>query len=106
MRQAFAWWSFAYGREPTEAEALLRAAADIGFTGVEMLPEPLWHAAANAGLEVVTLTGHDLDVGFNDPANHAGVSQTASKTIDTACAGEVPYVIVHLLQPSVMIWHV
>jgi hydroxypyruvate isomerase len=94
LRQAFAWWSFAYGREPTEAEALLRAAADIGFDGVEMLPEPLWRAAADAGLEVVTQTGHDLDVGFNDPSNHAGVSQTVSNMIDAASAGNVPYVIV------------
>ncbi len=94
MRQAFVWWSFAYGREPTEAEALLRTAADIGFDGVEMLPESLWRAAADAGLEVVTLTGHDLDVGFNDPANHAAVSQTVSNMIDAAAAGKVPYVIV------------
>ncbi len=94
MRQAFAWWSFAYGREASEAEALLRAAADIGFDGVEMLPEPLWGAAADAGLEVVTLTGHDLDVGFNDPSNHATVSRAVSGMIDGAASAHVPCVIV------------
>jgi len=94
LRQAFAWWSFAHGRAAAEAEALLRSAADIGFDGVEMLPEPLWRAAGDAGLEVVTLTGHDLDVGFNDPANHSAVSKQVTKMIDTASVGRVPCVIV------------
>ncbi len=88
MRQAFAWWSFSYGRDASEAESLLRIAADIGFDGVEMLPEPLWGAAADAGLEVVTLTGHDLDVGFNDPANHSSVSRAVSSMIDDAASAQ------------------
>ena len=94
MRQAFAWWSFSYGRETSGAEALLRAAADIGYAGVEMLPESLWGAAADAGLEVVTLTGHDLNVGFNDPANHSAVSRAATEVVDCAASARVPYVIV------------
>ena len=94
MRQSFAWWSFAYGREPAEAEALLHTVADIGYAGVEMLPEPLWGAAEKAGLALVTLTGHDLDVGFNDPANHLAVSRAVSGTIDSAARANAPYVIV------------
>jgi hydroxypyruvate isomerase len=94
LRQAFAWWSFSYGRDASEAESLLRIAADIGFDGVEMLPEPLWGAAADAGLAVVTLTGHDLDVGFNDPANHSTVSRAVSSMIDDAASAHIPNVIV------------
>ena len=94
LRQSFAWWSFAHGREPAEAEALLRTAAEIGYAGVEMLPESLWGVAADAGLAVVTLTGHDLDVGFNDPANHPVVSRAVSDMIDNAARAAAPFVIV------------
>jgi len=94
MRQAFAWWSFAHGREPEDAERLLHAAAAIGYAGVEMLPEPLWGAAADAGLALVTLTGHDLDVGFNDPANHPAVSRAVTNVVDSAARAQVPFVIV------------
>ena len=59
-----------------------------------MLPEPLWGAAADAGLEVVTLTGHDLDVGFNDPANHSTVSRAVSRMIDDAASASIANVIV------------
>src|SRR4029453_16415814 len=62
--------------------------------GVEMLPEPLWGAAADAGLQVVTLTGHDLDVGFNDPANHSTVSRAVSNMIDDAASAHITNVIV------------
>ena len=48
IRQSFAWWSFTMGRD-VEPAALLRAAAKAGARGVEMLPEPLWPIARDAG---------------------------------------------------------
>ena len=80
MRQSFAWWSFTLGRE-VEPAALLRDAAAAGAQGVEMLPEALWPVARDAGLSLVTLTGHALERGFNDPALHASLADEVRRNI-------------------------
>ncbi len=94
MRQSFAWWSFSVGLEPAGGPLLLERAAAIGFEGVEMLPEELWPAARAAGLELVTLTGHEIEVGFNDPANHRAVGDEVRRSIEQAAAAGIPFVIV------------
>ena len=93
MRQSFAWWSFTLGRE-VEPAALLRDAAAAGAQGVEMLPEALWPVARDAGLSLVTLTGHALERGFNDPALHASLADEVRRNIDAAARGGVEAVIV------------
>jgi len=93
MRQSFAWWSFTHGRE-VEPKAFLRAAAAAGAGGVEMLPEPLWPVAKDVGLSVVTVTGHALEHGFNDPARHAALRDEVRGKIDAAAAGKAEAVIV------------
>ena len=93
MRQSFAWWSFTLGRE-VEHATLLREAAAAGAQGVEMLPEALWPVARDAGLALVTLTGHTLERGFNDPALHAGLADEVRRNIDAAARGGVEAVIV------------
>jgi hydroxypyruvate isomerase len=95
MRQCFAWWSFTHGRDNLDAAALLRAAAAIGYGGVEMLPQPLWPLAREAGLTLVTMTGHDpIPVGFNDPANHANLREGVRRSIEAAVAANVSALIV------------
>lgn len=94
MKQSFAWWAFTMGASEAEQLALLRAAADIGYGGAEMVPEELWGAAQDAGLQIVTMTGHDIEEGFNDLSNHDELSARVSAAISTAAAGGVPYVIV------------
>ncbi|MCF8504953.1 MAG: TIM barrel protein [Caulobacter sp.] len=93
IRQSFAWWSFTAGREVDPA-TLLREAAAAGARGVEMLPEALWPVAKDAGLSIVTLTGHTLERGFNDPTLHAALSDEVRRNIDTAAAGGCEAVIV------------
>jgi hydroxypyruvate isomerase len=93
IRQSFAWWSFTAGRE-VEPAALLREAAAAGAMGVEMLPEPLWPVARDAGLSLVTLTGHTLERGFNDRSLHAALRDEVRRNIDSAAAGGVEAVIV------------
>jgi hydroxypyruvate isomerase len=92
MRQSFAWWSFTHERE-IEPRALLRAAADAGARGVEMLPESLWPVARDEGLSLVTISGHALEQGFNDPSRHAELIDGVRRQIDLA-AGQVEAVIV------------
>lgn len=93
MRQSFAWWSFTLGRD-VEPETLLREAATAGAQGVEMLPEALWPVAKDAGLSLVTLTGHTLEHGFNDPTLHPALVDEVRRNIDTAAAGGCEAVIV------------
>lgn len=54
----------------TDPPKLLADAAAIGLQGVEMLTPDLYPVARDVGLELVSTTGHDLDAGFNNPANH------------------------------------
>jgi hydroxypyruvate isomerase len=93
IRQSFAWWSFTAGRE-IEPEPFLRAAAEAGAQGVEMLPQPLWPMARDLGLTVVTVTGHKLEEGFNDPSRHAALRDEVREKIDAAAAGGAEAVIV------------
>lgn len=93
MKQSFAWWAFTHGRE-VEPGAFLRAAAEAGAQGVEMLPEPLWPLAHGQGLTLVTMTGHALEQGFNDPSRHDALAEEVRRKIDAAAAGRVEAVIV------------
>lgn len=93
MRQSFAWWSFTHGRD-VEPRSFLRDAAGTGAQGVEMLPEDLWPVARDLGLSLVTMSGHTLEVGFNDPTRHDALRQEVFRKIDSAAAGGVDAVIV------------
>jgi hydroxypyruvate isomerase len=93
MRQSFAWWSFTLGRD-VEPATLLREAAAAGVQGVEMLPVALWPVARDAGLSLVTLTGHELERGFNDRTRHGALLDEVRRNIDSAAAGGVEAVIV------------
>lgn len=93
MRQSFAWWSFTHGRN-VEPRSFLRDAASAGAQGVEMLPDELWPVARDLGLSLVTISGHALEVGFNDPARHAALREEVNRKIDSAAAGSVDAVIV------------
>ena len=94
MRQSFAWWSFTAKRRPEDPVRFLRDAAKAGAAGVEMLPPKWWPAARDAGLALVTLTGHSIEEGFNDRRNHASVGNTVRHAIELAASGGVTGVIV------------
>lgn len=94
MRQSFAWWAFSLGAAELDAPAFLGSAREIGIEGVEMLPDALWPVAADVGIEHVTITGHDIEVGFNDQANHAMLSDRVAERIDAAAENHIPMVIV------------
>ena len=93
MRQSFAWWSFTMGRD-IDTAAFLREAAAAGAQGVEMLPEADWPIARDLGLSIVTVTGHKLEEGFNDPARHAGIQTEVRHKIDAAAEGRAEAIIV------------
>jgi hydroxypyruvate isomerase len=94
LRQSFAWWSFRMTKNARDDRQLLQDAAAIGVRGVEMLPAELYPVARDAGLELVAMTGYDIDVGFNDRSHHAAVGDRVRRAIEHAHAEGVGAVIV------------
>lgn len=93
LRQSFSLWSFA-GRG-VESPDLLRAAAKIGYAGVELLPPDLWGAARGAGLRVVAHLGHEsIGSGLNDPDQHARIIAEINSALALAARHGVPNLIV------------
>lgn len=82
-RQSFAWWSF--DEAPVRVPDLLGEAAAIGFRGVDFLPEELWPRAKDLGLDLVIVDGHEsIDIGFNDPAQHADLFSQVRRALEAA----------------------
>ena len=75
-----------------ETLELLHAAADIGYQGVEMVPESLWTAVFDAGMQVATITDGARG-GWNDPANHARCCDELAAALEVAKQHHIPVVI-------------
>ncbi len=92
MRQSFAWWSFkSRFADPLD---LLKAAADIGYDGVELLPQELWPAAKSFGLSIVVQTGHGpIHQGFTQREEHPRIVAAVRAKIDEAVANKIPMLI-------------
>ncbi|PTY04197.1 xylose isomerase [Verrucomicrobia bacterium LW23] len=86
-------WSF--GRNSnTPAQELLREAARIGYSGVEMLDEASWPMAIDCGLQVVTTKGHDsLRDGLNRRENRNRIVDELLDRIAKAKKWSVPVLI-------------
>src|SRR5690606_35708270 len=93
LKQGFAWWSFA--TDAQSAASLLEAAATVGYTGVDFLPQELWPRARDLGLDPIIIDGHmPLESGFNNPACHAVLSSQVRTGIALAAAERIPLVAV------------
>ncbi len=92
IRQSFSWNGFAQtGIGP---DTLISGAAEIGFGGIEMAPKEHWPALRNAGLTMVSITGHRLaGGGLNDPAAFQEVERSILAALDDAIEWGIPYVI-------------
>jgi hydroxypyruvate isomerase len=68
MRQSFSWWCFE--NRGIEPDAILAAAAKIGYEGVDLIGEPLWPLVKKHGLKLAALNGHGtLSDGLNKAEN-------------------------------------
>lgn len=93
LKQSFSWWSFdGRGRTPL---ALLGAAREIGYAGVELIPRDLWDMAQDAGLPIIAHQGHSsIDSGLNDPRQHARIAGEIEEALSLAVQYAVPNLIV------------
>jgi hydroxypyruvate isomerase len=79
----------------TTPEELIKAAADIGFSSVEMLPEELWPIVKAAGLDIAIVSGHQsLRDGLNKRSNHDRIEGELTESIRRAARNGIPALIV------------
>lgn len=97
LKQSFSWWSFAggIGEDRAAAEALVAAAAQIGYAGVEMPPEWLWPTIQAHGMAIPTIVGHpSIADGMNRAANHERIAGEIATNLEKATANGIPNLIV------------
>jgi hydroxypyruvate isomerase len=93
LRQAVSWWCYENsGIAPAE---LMRTIAEIGYTGLELLPPEYFQLAADHKLSIVTIGGHGpLEVGLNKPENLAEIESQLRERLALAQQWHIPNLIV------------
>jgi hydroxypyruvate isomerase len=92
LRQSFSWWCF-QGRGVESAD-LLRGAAKIGYTGVDLAGEELWPAITDAGLRISAASGHGtIGEGLNRRDQAARIEKELRLKIDLAVQWKIPVLI-------------
>lgn len=92
IRQSFAWWCVANrAGDPPE---FLRAAKEIGYEAVELIPHHLWDAAREAGLVIAAEGAGPLEQGWNRKENHASLLQEIANKLELAVEYQIPNLIV------------
>ncbi|MDR1191465.1 MAG: TIM barrel protein [Verrucomicrobiales bacterium] len=92
LRQSFSWWCFVNrGLAPEE---LLRAAARIGYAGVELIDEALWPLARRHGLGIVSANGHQsIENGLNRREHATRIEAELRANIQQAARWNIPVLI-------------
>jgi hydroxypyruvate isomerase len=91
-KAALTWWSFV--DRGVEAGELIRAAASVGYDGIEIADEEYWPAIADAGLAIASHRGHaTLESGLNAVANHDRIERELLANIELAEAWGKPVLI-------------
>ena len=93
IKQSIAWWCYE-GSELT-LEQLVRLAAEIGYSGIELVEQRYWQHIKDHGLEIVTLKGQAaIEQGFNRREHHADLEREVLASIALAAQWGIPNVIV------------
>jgi len=92
IRQSFSWWCVA--GQAKDPEKFLRAAKQIGYEAVELIPRELWDIARQAGLLIATYGVGPIDQGFNRRENHAALEDEFKGTLELAVRYQIPNLIV------------
>ena len=91
LRQSAAWWCFSPLLEPL---TLVKAAAEIGYAGLDFVPEIHWPLVRDHGLIVSCMQGHrSLEHGLNDPLNHDRIARELEDSIRLAERSGIPNLV-------------
>jgi hydroxypyruvate isomerase len=92
IRQSFSWWCVA--GQAKDPEKFLRAARQIGYEAVELIPQELWDTARQAGLMIAAEGVGPIDQGFNRRENHAALEDAFRQKVELAVRYQIPNLIV------------
>ncbi len=88
IRQSVCFGNFL--RDGLSAQALIDAAAAIGFESIEMLPQDHWQQVKDKGLQIGCVVGHaSLPDGLNKRSNHDRIEQELLANIELAAAWDI-----------------
>ena len=74
FRQSLAWWCFSPAQ--MTPDALVRAAAEIGYPAVELVPPDYWPRVKEHGLAIAAIGGHaSILLGLNRREHHARIQR-------------------------------
>ncbi len=92
IRQSASWWCFTRGGAAPETVA--RAAAEIGYEAVDLVPQEYWQLAKDHGLVISGVSGHaSLTDGLNWRANHDRIERELRANLDLAVRWGIPNLI-------------
>src|SRR5258707_13181836 len=93
MKQSVSWWCFAQGE--LLPQTLVRAAADIGYEGIELVDQEYWPLIKEHGLSIVsTNAGLSIEQGWNRREHHAHLEQKIRTALHLAEQWSIPTIIV------------
>jgi hydroxypyruvate isomerase len=92
MKQAVAWWCLT--PRALTPEQLVRAAAEIGYAGIELAEPEYWPLIRAHGLTIVSTRGHEsLTDGLNRRENHDRIEREVLANLKVAAQWGIPVLI-------------
>jgi hydroxypyruvate isomerase len=92
IKQSAAWWCFVRGE--MTPERFVRAAAEIGYEGVEIVDPAYWQLVKDHGLAIASVVGHaSLVDGLNRRENHGRIAEELRANLEQAARWAIPNLI-------------
>ena len=92
LKQSVSWWCFA--RAGVAPETLVRASAEIGYAGIELVGEEHWPLIVDHGLTIAAIPGHQsLTDGLNKRENHDRIEKELRDNLGKAVKWGIPNLI-------------
>ena len=93
-KQSVCWWCFAQPRGKMQPEALVKAAAAIGFASFEIVPREHWSLVTDHNLRIAAVGGHGAFTdGLNRRENHSRIEDELWANIELAAQHNIPNLI-------------
>ena len=83
IRQSVSWWCFVRG--DMTPERLVRAAAEIGYEGVDLVGQEYWQLVRDHGLKIAAIDGHrSIAEGLNRREHHDRIEREIRDRLELA----------------------
>jgi len=92
LKQSISWWCFV--PRAMAPEALIRAAVEIGYDAVELVPPEYWQLAKQHGLGIASMNGHaSIGEGLNRREHHDRIEREILANLELASQWGIPNLI-------------